>query len=385
MTKREFTILLRKYRMLIAALAFVVLSVVSLGAIWYMQSAGPIAPTAPTSRPRAAQNICSLEFEIPMACLSITANGTVQSGSGVTFRCEGLAGADRYIFSYRSGAGEQWTVFADGTSNTSPELVLGDYADVRCVPCAGDYCAEESSLPATCSINYIAPTPVPTPSPTPTPTPVATPSPTPTPVPTPSPSPVPTPSPVPQCNSACTQNSQCPGSMVCSNGYCRNPQCTESASCTCGAKAAFVIEKFNDLDGDATRDSNEGGLSWAFEWQLNSDGNWRTYQTYSNQGGRGGTIGDLKTGDVVTVREEMKDGWQATTATEQSVSLVEGQTQRISFGNRQLSAPVPSPTPVVEEELPEAGSWGQTFAMMTIGAGVLLLGGARWHLLHKKR
>jgi hypothetical protein len=382
MTQLEMKTFIRKYRTMVMAIAVIAFTLMALGVIWYIRSAsGPLAPTAPSSRPRAAANICSLEFEIPMECTSITPTPALSAGASITFQCAGLAGADRYVFSYRASSGATWTVFADGTSATSPALTIGDYADVRCMPCAGDYCAPEANVASKCTVNYVAPTPTPTPSPTPTPTPTPTPS--------------PSPSPVPQCNSICSQNSECPSSMTCSGGYCRNPQCTESTSCTCtqAPKAAFIIEKFNDRNGDGVRGSSEGGLSWEFEWQLNSDGNWRKYQTYSNQSGRGGTVGDLSSGDVVTIREMDKEGWEHTTATEVSLTMELGQTKKASFGNRQPTTPGVTPTPIVqvtpspiiEEQLPEAGSTSQTMALLAIGGGVLFLGGMRWHLLHKKQ
>lgn len=71
----------------------------------------------------------------------------------------------------------------------------------------------------------------------------ATATPSPTPTRTPSPTPVvtitPSSSPVAQCNSACTSNSQCTGSMICyipsgqTAGNCRNSQCLTETDCTC--------------------------------------------------------------------------------------------------------------------------------------------------------
>ena len=54
-----------------------------------------------------------------------------------------------------------------------------------------------------------------------------------TPSPTPSTSASPTPSPVPQCGTTCSTNSDCPSSMVCYVGVCRNPSCTTDSSCLC--------------------------------------------------------------------------------------------------------------------------------------------------------
>jgi cytoskeletal protein RodZ len=40
-------------------------------------------------------------------------------------------------------------------------------------------------------------------------------------------------SPVPQCGTSCTTNSDCPSSMICYVGVCRNPSCTTSTNCIC--------------------------------------------------------------------------------------------------------------------------------------------------------
>ena len=64
---------------------------------------------------------------------------------------------------------------------------------------------------------------------TPTPTVPVTPTLTPTPTPTL------TPTPPLECNSSCSSNGQCPASMVCSSGKCRNPECTTETSCSCPA------------------------------------------------------------------------------------------------------------------------------------------------------
>lgn len=36
-----------------------------------------------------------------------------------------------------------------------------------------------------------------------------------------------------QCNTTCSTNANCNSSYICSNGYCRNPQCTEQPNCSC--------------------------------------------------------------------------------------------------------------------------------------------------------
>lgn len=55
----------------------------------------------------------------------------------------------------------------------------------------------------------------------------------PTATPTATASPTASPTPVPQCGTACSTNSDCPSSMVCYVGACRNPSCTTSTNCVC--------------------------------------------------------------------------------------------------------------------------------------------------------
>ena len=59
----------------------------------------------------------------------------------------------------------------------------------------------------------------------------------PTPTPFPTPTPTPTPSPITGCNFACVTNTDCPSTMICYQGACRNPSCVTAASCVCGGAA----------------------------------------------------------------------------------------------------------------------------------------------------
>lgn len=78
------------------------------------------------------------------------------------------------------------------------------------------------------------PTPTATPTPTPTRTPTATPTATATATATATPN--------PQCNSGCTSNSQCPSQYVCyipsgeTTGNCRNAQCLAQSDCVCATE-----------------------------------------------------------------------------------------------------------------------------------------------------
>lgn len=47
----------------------------------------------------------------------------------------------------------------------------------------------------------------------------------------------PTPTPVAQCNSTCVTSSDCPTSMNCVTGFCRNPSCSTSTNCVCATVA----------------------------------------------------------------------------------------------------------------------------------------------------
>lgn len=77
-------------------------------------------------------------------------------------------------------------------------------------------------------------TPTPSPSPSPSLSPTVSPSPTPTASPSPTPTGNPTPTPVTGCNYACTNNADCPSTLFCYQGACRNASCSTAASCICG-------------------------------------------------------------------------------------------------------------------------------------------------------
>jgi hypothetical protein len=59
-----------------------------------------------------------------------------------------------------------------------------------------------------------------------------------TPTPTNTPTPTPTPIVYVGCNSGCTVNTDCMTGLVCMDSLCRNPSCTEKASCQCAIAAA---------------------------------------------------------------------------------------------------------------------------------------------------
>lgn len=112
------------------------------------------------------------------------------------------------------------------------------------------------------------PTPTPTPKPTKTPkpthTPVPTITPTPTVNPTPTPTTTPTETPTPtgapnSCNGTCGSNYNCQGGYYCfiadgkTDGFCRNPACSNDSSCGCapqvlGATAPPNLPKTGSSD-----------------------------------------------------------------------------------------------------------------------------------------
>lgn len=166
--------------------------------------------------------------------------------------------------------------------------------------------------------------------------------------------------------------------MICSNGQCRNPQCTGESSCSCGQReyTGFAVEKYEDVDGDGSRDGGEKGLDWKFEWDRNHDENWRAYETYANSNGRGGTVGDLKENDVIRIREKGKDGWKHTTSAEITLTMRKNEIQVAVFGNQRTKPTIITKEP--PKELPTTGfnpsaGLGLSLSLSLIGVGLKLL------------
>jgi hypothetical protein len=418
--RRNILDTLHRYRTVVAAVAILLFAAMTIGVIWYIRTArGPLAPTAPESLPQAAQLQCSTALVVPNECLSMTHVGEGNRGDSISFVCEGLPGTDNYRFRYKTSPdGAFMELPSNGASSSA--IIVGDYLNVRCNPCAGNLCATAENVSEKCSFVVshevivtpspvatpeispspvatpeISPSPVATPEITPSPSPSPSPSVTPSPAPTPSPSPSPVASPkAPQCDSECVTNSDCPANLVCDAGRCRNQECTEESDCTCEAKkvAGFFVQKFHDKDGDGARDSGESGLDWEFEWDRNEDENWRKYVTYENNDGKGGTVGDLTPGDKIRVREVGKGGWVATTATEKTLTIEDGRTVSAVFGNRQPGAsplpasPLPASSPKLiaqaspKPELPKSGSTAQTVGLLSIGVLAMGIGIYRFYL-----
>jgi hypothetical protein len=203
-----------------------------------------------------------------------------------------------------------------------------------------------------------------------------------------SPTPPPVSPPPTACNDVCTNNASCPSTMVCdtSSGRCRNPSCLTETDCVCGVQtsptpsplvdAGFQVIKFEDKNNNATFDTSEFGLSWNFEWDLNGDNNWRSYVTYASDNGSGGRVGSLADGDRIRVREVVQSGWSATTPTTREITVRQGETVVVRFGNRLVTTTTytASSAPVVQENLPKAGSTTPSAVLIVAGAVISVLG-----------
>jgi hypothetical protein len=151
------------------------------------------------------------------------------------------------------------------TSNTVAGTFASQFNNTANCNTGGGYSYSQGTY-----ITNNTPTPTRTPTPTsvvtntPTPTSVITNTPTPTSVYTPTPTqpgyaysqatyqsysysqgtyttgntPTPTPPSYAYCNQACTVNTDCGSGLVCLEGVCRNPSCSDSASCSCGTTVA---------------------------------------------------------------------------------------------------------------------------------------------------
>ncbi len=118
-------------------------------------------------------------------------------------------------------------------------------------------------------------------------------------------------------------------------------------------KTALKVFKYNDLDGDATQDSNEAGLSgWEFR-VTGPNGYAKTIFTGSTGYA---ALSDLAVGDY-TVTEVLKDGWKNTTGLSLTKSLKEEKTETYIFGNKKVTKhtdPKP-PKKVTPKPLPSTG------------------------------
>lgn len=84
-----------------------------------------------------------------------------------------------------------------------------------------------------CTLSFSIAAATNTPTHTPTNTPIDTPTSTPTGTPGNTATPSPTTAPLASCNNTCVINTDCTSGLVCMDGACRNPSCTEQTDCTC--------------------------------------------------------------------------------------------------------------------------------------------------------
>lgn len=193
MNRTQLTKQLRTLRTPLLALGMGVFAIISVGAIWYMRTAGSVAPTAPDSQPAAAGNQCTLEFTVADRCNGLKTNMPLARGRTVIFECAGSPSTDRYVFRIEENPGG---VREQNSPSRQLSLVVRNSLKVSCQPCTGDICAPMQEVEANCTIRYpvggatplatpttrptaiptTRPTAVPTVRPTATPTPIATPS-----------------------------------------------------------------------------------------------------------------------------------------------------------------------------------------------------------------
>lgn len=144
------------------------------------------------------------------------------------------------------------------------------------------------------------------------------------------------------CNTSCSGNSDCQSGLVCYSGACRKAYNSTDASC--GNAGGFFIRTFNDVSGDGKQQSSELGLSWKYQWMSNNDGTWRDYETFKDKNGEGGVV-TLPTGTTVIIRQVSVSGWNATTPTQPSTTIVTGENKSMVFGVRQPVVKQVTPRP----------------------------------------
>lgn len=140
---------------------------------------------------------------------------------------------------------------SDGTPNDSLCNTAGRVE--TCGPSYTQYCCPGPGQAWTTDLNACPPLPTPT----------AYPSLTPTPTPYPVLTPTPTPYPPNSCGGTCGNNYNCTSGLICSNGFCRNPNCVNDYSCTCGPtptatpttppfpRLFHILFKLDGVSGDA--------------------------------------------------------------------------------------------------------------------------------------
>ena len=226
----------------------------------------------------------------------------------MSFVCYATDTVNNYTFEYRRDSGDNYQVLASSNSSVSPEIEVGQYLDIRCIPCEDGRCSTTDNVADECTNRY---------------------------------------------------------------------RFEEED------KGGFVIQKFDDQDGDGVNDDTEPGLDWNFEWGIvdNDDvDNWHDYVTYADKDGRGGEIGSLKDGQVVRIREKSKDGWEATTATSKEITIEKNEIKLVVFGNRRekptaQEGEIPTQLPKTGAPLQMGLSLASILGGLSLGLKVL---GRRW-------
>ena len=143
------------------------------------------------------------------------------------------------------------------------------------------------------------------------------------------------------------------------------------------------IVKFNDENGNAVQDTNEGFLA---SWQFTVTGPNGYSKTVTTDAYGQFKITDLVAGHY-TVTETNQDGWTNTTGLTLSGDLSAGGTVKFVFGNKKtVIPPKPTPTPVVitgkgNVPLPTTGPLDSAAG----AAGLTLTGGAGYVWLRSKK
>ncbi|GEM_PF-5123840 len=243
----------------------------------YQTRQGTIAPNAPSSRPAAAGGAacgssCNSDSDcvtgaqdqgITTACINKVCQNKACPGKtipGAICACSTLNACGQRCGAAQGlcQASSQCGYIAGGTQCAAPGT-LGDINNTYCIPtspttgyttgqCTGIATiylkkpdgsvvgAQPDLLTACGALALASPTPVASTAPTTAPSCQAltfTIASTPTPSPSLTVAPTATPTPVAQCGTTCSTNSDCPSSMVCYVGVCRNPSCTTSSNCIC--------------------------------------------------------------------------------------------------------------------------------------------------------
>lgn len=128
--------------------------------------------------------------------------------------------------------------------------------------------------------------------------------------------------------------------------------------------ATVVAHKFSDTDGNGSQGAGEADLSgWGMS--LFNGGACADSPLASGSTGSDGNHtlkNDLAAG-TYSVRETEQEGWQATTAVCQSVTVAAGETKTVNFGNRVVQVTTPTtptiPTAVLGEKITQTQVLGE--------------------------